>query len=203
LVSEAKAKEAFLLAASDLSKLATADHGSGIVLALEDVRDSSFAKWGGEAGLEAEFDKRKKKALAKFEAKKQTDKPMKKKPKVATLSSRPMDDLAQIKFWAGNVLPIGFFVEQAGGAMAMVAKCKDENCHFEGSAHDGCIQVHRLMDHPEEGRQVAGGTLVDIEHSFAMPPAEGEGAGLTLPEVRHEVSYNQVQYAAIIIIDIL
>ncbi|CAB9506945.1 expressed unknown protein [Seminavis robusta] len=122
-----RAKEMFLLNYKDLDTLpsATVTPGTGpggktsTMYAYNDVKQKSFEKWGGAAGLEAEICRRVIKANQRYVQKQNSDKPMKKRPKIMHQSTRPTDDPALVVSPLLSNLPIGF-VQRKSKCIRMV-----------------------------------------------------------------------------------
>lgn len=115
-----KAKEHFLLSAKDVRDMGaiavpaipcfgrTADGMTTPMLLLSAVVDAAVEKHGDADKLAAQIEAKEAAALARYSKTLSTDKPMKKKPKIAGMTKRPLNALASINSWQGNDMTIGY-----------------------------------------------------------------------------------------------
>ena len=178
LIAKSKAKEAFLLTEKDCKDLRSASFGTtglggnaqtSVVLLISEVMAASFAKYGGADGLAAEFATKKQKAVAKYMKTLQTDKPQKKRPKIESVSDRPAENLASLRYYFGSlVLPIPSIMTWYRGSNGMTHATKCKVCKARGTVCD--VLMHERLEHFPFPPQQEDGDEIVLE---ACGPAEG------------------------------
>lgn len=157
IIAKSKAKEAFLLSEKDCSSFRSAPvpfslsgkpgekAKTSVVFLISDVKEASFAKHGGADGLATEFAKRKTAAASGYNKSQSTNKPQKKRPKIARLSDRPADDLASLRYFFGMSLPIPTVFAGHFGPVKMTHSAKCKVCNARGTIRD--IVMHERVEH--------------------------------------------------------
>lgn len=185
IISKSKAKDAFLLSEKDCAALKSASIPYSVsnkpdakvstsdILLIQDVMQASYAKYMGADGLAQEFAARKAKAIARFNKKASTDKPQKKRPKIESLSDRPANDLASLRYFFGrSSLPIPSVLGAYGPYLKMTHSTKCRTCNTRGTTAD--IVIHERLEH----NVCSQGRSNDVE-PVSCPPAEG--VPMTIP----------------------
>jgi len=86
VINSNKAKDAFLLGVPEFRNLVSVSlPGTAPMYLLSDIKEASFAKYGGADGLAQEFVSRTQKAMTRFRYLQNTPKRMKKEPRVRIL----------------------------------------------------------------------------------------------------------------------